>query len=224
LRASLALAGGGLPAPPPADAARPSVEGLPIEERVRRESGHVGHQSGPADEAARVVDPGSGFYGGAARAADIRYVAAMPGSTFRGLQESIVTFGGNKAPEFITCVHEEISAAMCHGYAKVVGRPMACLVHSTVGLQHASMAIYNAWCDKVPIFVLAANLLDETKRRPGVEWVHTMTDLGSMVRDYVKWDDTPDSLQHFSESFMRAYEICRGSLIFASKSDGRICR
>ena len=69
------------------------------------------------------------------------------------------------------------------------------------------MAIYNAWCDKVPIMVLAANVIDETKRRPGVEWLHSMTDLGTMVRDYIKWDDVPISLQHYSESFMRAYEI-----------------
>lgn len=191
-------------------AARPSTPAPPLgptEGAARRESGPVENQEGPQADHLHVNRPGSDFMVDLLRAADIPYVAAMPGSTFRGLQESIVTYGANRTPELITCVHEEISAAMCHGYAKVAGKPMACLVHSTVGLQHASMAVYNAWCDKVPAMILAANVLDETKRRPGVEWTHTMTDLASMVRDFVKFDDVPVSLQHYSESFMRAYEI-----------------
>lgn len=102
------------------------------------------------------------------------------------------------------CTHEEASAAIAHGYAKVAGKPMACLVHSTVGLQHASMAIYNAWCDRVPVMVLAGNIADAAKRRPGVEWYHTAQDLGALVRDYTKYDDYPVSLQHYAESFMRA--------------------
>ncbi len=140
-------------------------------------------------------------------AAGIRYAAAMVGSTFRGLHESIVNHPGPDKPTFIACVHEEISAAMAHGYAKVAGAPMACLVHSTVGLQHASMAIFNAFCDHVPIMILAGNIQDETKRRPGVEWFHTAQDLGAFVRDFTKWDDNPVTLQHFAESFMRGHEM-----------------
>lgn len=137
----------------------------------------------------------------------IRYVAAMPGSTFRGIHESIINYGGNVAPELISCVHEEASAALAHGYAKVAGEPMACLVHSNVGLQHASMAIYNAWCDRVPLIVFAGNSVDATKRRPGVEWLHAAQDLAALVRDFVKWDDLPASLEHYAESLMRAYQI-----------------
>jgi thiamine pyrophosphate-dependent acetolactate synthase large subunit-like protein len=155
----------------------------------------------------QVANPGSDFMVDLLKQAGIQYVAAMPGSTFRGLHESIVNYGGNRSPELITCVHEEISAAMAHGYAKVAGKPMACLVHSNVGLQHASMAIYNAWCDRVPLIVLAGDALDATTRRPWIEWLHSQTDLGVLVRDFTKWDDTPVSLGHFAESFMRAYEI-----------------
>ena len=163
--------------------------------------------SGAHGETATIGDPGSDYMVELLHAAGIRYVAAIPGSSFRGLHESIVNHGGDKAPQLITCVHEEISAAIAHGYAKAAGHPMACLVHSTVGLQHASMAIYNAWCDRVPMMVLAGNGLDETKRRPGVEWFHTAADLGEFVRSYVKWDDTPVSLGHYGESFMRAMQI-----------------
>ncbi|TPG08455.1 thiamine pyrophosphate-binding protein [Sphingomonas oligophenolica] len=141
------------------------------------------------------------------RSAGISYVAAMAGSSFRGLHESLINYGDNNSPELIACPHEEVSAAMCHGYAKVAGKPMACMVHSTVGLQHASMAIYNAYCDRVPMLILAANTLDETKRRPGVEWLHTAGDLGAFVRDFIKWEDTPASLTHFGESFMRALQL-----------------
>ena len=81
------------------------------------------------------------------------------------------------------------------------------LAHGTVGLQHASMAIYNAWCDRVPVYIILGNTLDAIMRYPGVEWVHSVQDAAAMVRDYVKWDDTPMSLQHFAESAVRAYKV-----------------
>src|SRR5258706_6167332 len=96
---------------------------------------------------------------------------------------------------------------MAHAYSKVEGKPMGVLVHGTVGLQHASMAIYNAYCDRVPIVVMAGNSLDATMRRPGVEWAHSVQDAAAMVRDFVKWDDLPWSLPHFAESAVRAYKI-----------------
>lgn len=158
----------------------------------------------PAADAQHVGNPGSDFMVDLLRIANVEYVAAMPGSTFRGIQESIVNYAGNRKPELIVCTHEEISAAIAHGYAKVAGKPMACLVHSTVGLQHASMGIYNAWCDRAPMIVLAGNIADGPKRRPGIEWNHTAQDLGALVRDYTKFDDAPVSLQGYAESFMRA--------------------
>lgn len=184
--------------PPSAGAA------VPTEARAQRETGWLDTDPEPQ---AQVRNPGSDFMVDLLKRANVQYVAATPGSTFRGLQESIVNYGGNRNPEFISCVHEEISAALAHGYAKVAGRPMACLVHSNVGLQHASMAIYNAWCDRAPMMVLAGNALDAATRRPWIEWLHAQTDVASLVRDFVKWDDTPVSLQHYAESFVRAYEI-----------------
>jgi thiamine pyrophosphate-dependent acetolactate synthase large subunit-like protein len=138
---------------------------------------------------------------------DVEYVASNPGSSFRGIHESIVNYGGNRLPEFITCCHEESSVAMAHGYFKAEGKPMAVLCHGTVGMQHAAMAIYNAYCDRVPVYILAGNSLDATLRRPGVEWAHSVQDAAAMVRDYIKWDDQPISLPHFAESAIRAYKI-----------------
>ena len=138
---------------------------------------------------------------------DFEYVAANPGSSFRGIHESIVNYGGNTAPEFITCCHEESSVAMAHGYFKAEGKPMAVLCHGTVGMQHAAMAIYNAYCDRVPVYIMAGNTLDATLRRPGVEWAHSVQDAAAMVRDFIKWDDLPISLPHFAESAVRAYKI-----------------
>jgi acetolactate synthase-1/2/3 large subunit len=134
------------------------------------------------------------------------YICANPGSSFRGLQESIINYGGNKAPEFITNCHEESSVAMGHGYFKVEGKPLAVLAHGTVGLQHAAMAIYNAWCDRVPVYIILGNYLDAALRRPA-EWYHGVQDAAAMVRDYTKWDDQPISLTHFGESAVRAYKI-----------------
>src|ERR1044071_3823069 len=138
---------------------------------------------------------------------DFEYVAANPGSSFRGIHESIVNYGGNTAPEVITCLHEESSVAMAHGYFKAEGKPMAVLCHGPVGMQHAAMEIYNAYRDRVPVYILAGNTLDATLRRPGVEWAHSVQDAAAMVRDFIKWDDQPISLPHFAESAVRAYKI-----------------
>ena len=123
------------------------------------------------------------------------------------MQESFINYGKNTAPQWIECLHEELSVAMSMGYAKVEGKPMLNLVHATVGLQHASMAIYNAYADRVPICIVTANIADATLRRPGVEVDHTVQDGAVIVRDYTKWDDLPGGLQHFAESTVRAYQI-----------------
>jgi acetolactate synthase I/II/III large subunit len=154
-----------------------------------------------------IARPGSDFMVDVIKATGIEYIASNPGSSFRSLQESIVNYGGNKKPEFLTCMHEESSVAMAHGYAKAAGKPMGIMAHGTVGLQHATMAVYNAWCDRVPIMMFAGNFLDADKRRPGVEWYHCVQDPAAIHRDFTKWDDQPVSLQHFAESVMRAYKI-----------------
>src|SRR5712691_2587781 len=151
--------------------------------------------------------PGGDFMVDVLKALNFEYVSANPGSSFRGIHECLINYGGNVAPEFITCCHEESSVAIAHGYAKAEGKPMAVLCHGTVGLQHASMAIYNAYCDRVPVYILAGNSIDATMRRPGVEWDHSVQDAAAMVRDYTKWDDLPASLPHFAESAVRAYKI-----------------
>jgi acetolactate synthase I/II/III large subunit len=151
--------------------------------------------------------PGSDYMVDVIKATGIEYVASNPGSSFRSLQESIVNYGGNKMPEFLTCMHEESSVAMAHGYAKAAGKPMGVIAHGTVGLQHAAMGVYNAWCDRVPVMIFAGNFLDADKRRPGVEWYHCVQDPALILRDFTKWDDQPVSLQHFSESVLRAYKM-----------------
>jgi thiamine pyrophosphate-dependent acetolactate synthase large subunit-like protein len=186
-------------APPQAAAPTQSPGGAPI----------AGREADPAvDVEVLTTDrPGGDFMVDVLKSMNFDYVASNPGSSFRGIHESIINYGNNRAPEFLTCLHEESSVAMAHGYFKVEGKPMAVLCHGTVGLQHAAMAIYNAYCDRVPVYILAGNTLDATMRRPGVEWAHSVQDAASMVRDFVKWDDNPVSLPHFAESAVRAYKI-----------------
>jgi len=142
------------------------------------------------------------------KAFDIEYAAFNPGATFRGIHDSIVNYGGNYKPEVIFCNHEEISVAVAHGYAKAKGKPMIAIVHNMVGLQHASMAIFNAYIDRVPIMVLGGTGPMNTKRRrPRIDWIHTALVQGNQVRDYVKWDDQPYSLADVPDSFTRGYRI-----------------
>jgi len=138
---------------------------------------------------------------------DFEYLCANPGNSFRSLHESFINYGGNKAPEFITCCHEESSVAMGHGYAKIEGKPLLVCVHGTVGLQHASMAIYDAFCDRVPVYIVLGNFSDAAERFGQVDWTHSAQDPAAMIRDYTKWDDNPASLGAFAESAVRAYKI-----------------
>ena len=151
--------------------------------------------------------PGSDFMADVLKSLGFEYVAANPGSTFRGIHESFINYGNNKNPELLTCCHEESAVAMAHGYAKIEGKPMLVMAHGTVGLQHASMAIYNAYADRVPVYVLLGNIADVAYRRSDVEWTHAVQDAAAMVRDYTKWDDAPVTLGHFAESSVRAYKI-----------------
>jgi acetolactate synthase-1/2/3 large subunit len=167
--------------------------------------------------------PGSDFMLDVMKSLGFDYVCANPGSSFRALHESIVNYGGNKAPELITCCHEEQSVAMADGYAKIEGKPLAVMAHSTVGLQHAAMAIYNAYAGRSPAFIILGNTIDATARRPLIEWYHSAQDAVAMVRDYSKWDDLPISLPHFAESAVRAYKIAMtppmGPVLIVADSD-----
>ena len=150
---------------------------------------------------------GSDFMIDCLKSLGFEYMAANPASSFRGLHELLINYGGNKDPEFLTCSHEEISVAMGHGYFKIEGKPLCVFAHGTVGLHHATMALYNAWCDRVPVYMVIGNIYDSQMRRPGIEWNHTAQDAAAMARDFLKWDDAPASLQHFAESTVRAYKI-----------------
>ena len=141
---------------------------------------------------------------------DLRYIALVPGSSYRGLHDSLVNYNGNRDPQLLVCLHEEHAVAIAHGYAKVTGRPMAVAIHSNVGLMHASMAIYNAYCDRVPMLVLGATgPVDAARRRPWIDWIHTSADQGALIRQYSKWDDQPASVEAALDSLARAYTITR---------------
>jgi thiamine pyrophosphate-dependent acetolactate synthase large subunit-like protein len=151
--------------------------------------------------------PGADFMVDVLKSLNFDYIFANPGSSFRGLQESFINYGKNTKPEWITCCHEESSVAMAHGYYKIEGKPILCMAHGTVGLQHASMAIYNAYADRVPVYLILGNEQEIAFRRSDVEWTHSVQDAAAMVRDYTKWDDSPLSLGHFAESAVRAYKV-----------------
>ena len=142
------------------------------------------------------------------RALDLPFVALNPGASFRGLHDSIVNHLGNSQPQMLLCLHEEHAVALAHGYAKVAERPLAVVLHSNVGLMHGSMAIFNAWCDRVPMLILGATgPVDAARRRPWIDWIHTARDQGALVRSYVKWDDQPASATAAVESVLRAHLI-----------------
>ena len=154
---------------------RPSRRGRPGRRRWWRRTSAA---APPALDVLTVERSGSDFMVDVLKSIGFAYATANPGSSFRGLHESIINYGGNVAPEWLTCCHEESSVAMAHGYAKIAGTPLLVAAHGTVGLQHAAMAVYNAFCDRVPVFIVLGNTFDATQRRPGAEWVHSVQDGG----------------------------------------------
>jgi thiamine pyrophosphate-dependent acetolactate synthase large subunit-like protein len=158
--------------------------------------------------AANAPSWGSDVVAETLRALDIPYIALNPGASYRGLHDSIVNYLGNQTPQMLLCLHEEIAVAIAHGYAKVTNKAMAAAVHSNVGLFHATMAIFNAWCDRMPVVILGATgPVDASKRRPWIDWIHTARDQGAIVRDYTKWDDQPASPAAAREALLRAHWI-----------------
>jgi len=175
---------GGVQAAQPADAA------------LAREAGDVR----PAAVTRVIEHPGSDYMVDVIKALGIEYVAANPGTSTGGLHESIINYGGNSKPEWLTCCHEESAVGMAHGYAKIENRPMLVVLHGTIGIQHSAMAIYNAYGDRVPIVMIAG--VGDTAVP-----AHTAVDLGAMVRDFVKWDHQPDTLAGVGQALIRAYKL-----------------
>jgi acetolactate synthase I/II/III large subunit len=184
---------------PPVDASQPRPATPP-----RRSE-----ETTPRDQSLTYSSCGGDYMVDVLRSLGIEYFAATPGNTFMGMHESVINYGMLTAPNlrFITTMHEEASVAMAHGYAKIEGKPMACMMHTTVGLQHGAMAIYNAYADRVPIFMMVGASIDATRRPSAVDWLHAASDGPAMVRDFTKWDDTPGSLRHFGESAVRAFKF-----------------
>lgn len=176
---------------------------------VSRPTAHqIAFEAGVETEVRPIAGrPGSDFMVDVIKSLDIDYVFSNPASSFRGLHESLINYGKNTKPEYITCMHEESAVAMAHGYFKASGKPQMVLCHGTVGLMHATMAVYNAWADRVPVIIVGGNDLDAAKRPPGPATYHSAQDINALVRDITKWDDTPRSLPHFAQSFVRAYKM-----------------
>ena len=137
----------------------------------------------------------------------IKYIALNPGASYRGFHDSLVNFESEKGPQMIMCTHEEIAVAIANGYARATGEIMATGLHDIVGLQHASMAIFNAWCDRTPILNLGGGGPQDTTNRRSTDWVHTANVQGLAVREYVKFDDQPNTVDAVAESFLKAYRI-----------------
>jgi benzoylformate decarboxylase len=146
------------------------------------------------------------------RRLDLKYIALVPGASYRGFHDSIVNYLGNKNPQMVICLHEEHAVSIADGYGKVTEKPMAVALHSNVGLMHATMTIFNAWCDRTPMIIFGATgPVDAHKRRPWIDWIHTSKDQASMIRHYIKWDDQPASPQAAVESVLRANQIARSA-------------
>ena len=170
---------------------------------------HLDKIDGAPDE---TVAWGSDIAAQMLRRLGIPYVSLNPGASYRGLHDSLVNHLGNERPGMLLCLHEDHAVAVAHGYAKAAGEPMACVLHSNVGLMHGMMGLYNAWCDRVPMIVLGATgPLDSEKRRPWIDWIHTTRDQGALVRSFIKWDDLPASPAALIEAMCRANMITRAA-------------
>jgi thiamine pyrophosphate-dependent acetolactate synthase large subunit-like protein len=174
----------------------PGAPPAPTQARLEREAGNIR----PPVAVRSITRPGSDLMVQVVRDLGIEYAAANPGSSFEGLQESVINYGNppNKTPEWITALHEESAVTMAHGYAKAEGKPMLAVLHGTIGIQHAAMSIYQAYYDRVPVLMLAGN-------DPDFIPAHTAHDMAAMVRGYTKWDSEPKTVEESLTAIQRAY-------------------
>lgn len=141
------------------------------------------------------------------KAYDFPAIPLNPGASYRGLHDSLVNYGEDDPP-MILCNHEKLAVQIAHGYAKATGKPMPAIVHNVVGLLHAPLAVYYAYIDRCPVFLMGATgPMDEKLRRPFIDWIHTAFAQGSAIRDYTKWDYQPGTIHGVPDSFARAYSI-----------------
>ena len=201
------LAGAAALTPPVAANALPAAPKANLKAAVPGPKQMAVETQPPVKDPVTQTTSGGDFMVDVFKTLDIDYLAMNCASSFRGLHEAVINHANNTKPEILNCPHEDIAVHMAQGYAKIAGKPMAMICHGVVGLQHATMAMYNAWCDRVPVYVMGGNIVEANKRAPGAEWVHSAIDIGAITRDFVKWDDQPTSLQHFAESAVRAYKI-----------------
>jgi thiamine pyrophosphate-dependent acetolactate synthase large subunit-like protein len=153
---------------------------------------------------------GSDAIAGVLRDLQIEYIALNPGASYRGLHDSLVNYLGNRAPQMLLTIHDEHAVSIAHGYWKASERMMAAALHSNVGLMHASMQIFNCWCDRAPVLIIGATgPWDAAKRRPWIDWIHTCSDQGGMIRNYTKWDNQPGSVPAAMEAILRASQIAQ---------------
>src|SRR5208282_2384685 len=187
------------PAAPPSPIASPMA--------AARAAAAENGQSNASSEAITVADPGSDFMVDVLKTLDLEYVTVNPGGSIRGLHESIIHYGKNTKPELISVMHEEIGVAICHGYARTAGKPMSALIYGIMGLKHADMAVYNAYADRVPIYIMAGNVGDQTKRFSPPSWYHSATDLAPLLAGSLKWADRPVSAPYIADSMQYACRL-----------------
>jgi len=178
------------------------------------------------DEAVTIDRPGADFMTDVFKSLGFEYIFGVPANTYMCLQESLINYGKNKNPEYILATNEDLAAAMAHGYSKASGKAALVACHGTVGAQHATMGIYDAFCDRVPMMVLLGNIYDSAERGSGqVSWTHSAQDPAALVRDITKWDDGPHSLAHFAEAAVHAYKIMMTPpMMLSHSSSTSICR
>jgi thiamine pyrophosphate-dependent acetolactate synthase large subunit-like protein len=175
------------------------------------QTSHAPGAESTSSAAAPAPEWGSDVIADQLRTFGIPFVSLTPGSSYRGLHDSLVNHLGNRDPQMVLCLHEEHAVAVAHGYAKASERPMLVALHANVGLMHAVMAIYNAYCDRVPMLIIGANgPLDAAERRPWIDWLHSSTDPGALIRQFVRWDDQPASLAASLQSLVRGLQLTTG--------------
>ena len=162
----------------------------------------------PTPSAASDTVFGSDVIAGTLRALDMEYIALNPGASYRGLHDSLVNYLGNKKPQMVLCLHDETAVSIAQGYWKASNKLMAVGLHSNVGLMHASMPIFNSWCDRSPMLILGATgPWDAAKRRPWIDWIHTCSDQAALVRNFTKWDNQPGSVTAAVEALLRGTQL-----------------
>jgi acetolactate synthase-1/2/3 large subunit len=145
----------------------------------------------------------------------VEYVFLNPGTDTAPFQEALVALeaDGQRVPEVVPCLYENVALAAAHGYFLVTRRPQVVVVHVDVGTQNLGGNLHNAQRGQAGVVILAGRSPYTTEgdvpggRERPIQWQQDQLDQIGIVRNYVKWAHELARTETLHQLLPRAFQM-----------------